>query len=101
MMSFWKTPDDDWAVCDGPGPTGVKGYIERSQDGYRIRGDESCVKFMDLESAGSRILDVPVNGTSEYMVSKDTETRIVRTYPDSLELLKRDGWSVVTGFATS
>jgi hypothetical protein len=94
--SFWKTPEGDWAICDGARPIGVKGYVRQTPEGWHISNDQSGAVFLDIESAASRILDIAINGTSEYTVSKDGEVRVVRTYPEVLERLKREGWTIST-----
>jgi len=92
--SLWKTPDGSWAVCEGPGPTGVKGYVE-FKDGWRIVPDTSGTVYMNPESAAAKVLGVNVPETDEYILSKDGELRSVRTYPDNIVSLTDQGWKEV------
>jgi len=54
QTSLWKTPDGSWAVCEGPGPTGVKGYVE-FRNGWRIVPDTSGTVYMNAESAAAKV----------------------------------------------
>ena len=92
MGTIWNTPNGDWAVCDGDGPTGVKGYIAQRPQGWIIIGNEAAGLFLDQETAASRILGERIQGTSEYTIERNGITNIVRTYPGVIERLKKNGW---------
>ena len=94
QASLWKTPDGSWAVCEGPGPTGVKGYVE-FRNGWHIVPDSSGTVYMNIESAAAEVLEATVPETDEYLVSKDGELRSVRTYPDNILFLTSQGWKQV------
>ena len=88
-------------MCDGAGPTGVKGYIARRPNGWMIIGDEAAGVFLDQETAATRVLGQQIEGTSEYTVERNGITNIVRTYPEVVEMLERDGWRVVAKLSSN
>lgn len=98
-MSLWSTPNGDFAVCDGPGPTGVMGYIVQLPNGggWIIKDDKLNRRFLDDQSAAATVLNKPFpEGLLSYLVKRGGEQRTVLTYPDVIEKIKAGGWTVVT-----
>lgn len=95
-VSLWHTQKDDWAVCEGPGSTQVKGYIHLDEDGWKVAGDPTNATYLDPESAASAVVNEAVSGTAEYVLSKDGKNTIVRTYQEVVESLTKDGWTVIS-----
>ena len=61
MMSLWVNEHGEWAVCDGPGPTEVAGYlVEAAGGGWAIKGDPLHRRFLDQESAAATELGQPL-----------------------------------------
>ena len=50
-VSVWHTPKDEYAVCDGPGPAGVIGYLSRQPDGWLIDKDPTRGRFLTMWDA--------------------------------------------------
>jgi hypothetical protein len=97
-MTLWMTKDGDYAVCDGPGPTNVAGYIIElpKGGGWIIKNDPLNRRFLNPESAAASVLDKPFpTDLLSYLLKRGGEERTVLTYPDVIERIKAEGWTVV------
>jgi hypothetical protein len=97
-MTLWFTQDGEYAVCDGPGPTNVAGYIIElpKGGGWIIKGDRLNRRFLDHQSAAASVLNRPLpKDLLSYLVKRGGEERTVLTYPDVIEHIRADGWTVV------
>lgn len=96
-MALWFT-NGDYAVCDGPGPTNVVGYISEVPNGggWIIKGDKLNRRFLNPESAAASVLDKPFpTDLLSYQIKRGGDERTVLTYPDVIETIKADGWTVI------
>lgn len=97
-MTLWFTKDGEYAVCDGPGPTEVAGYVIQlpKGGGWVIKDDPLNRRFLDYQSAAASILNTALpEELLSYLIKRGGEQRTVLTYPDVIETIKGDGWSVV------
>lgn len=97
-MMLWFTKDGEYAVCDGPGPTDVAGYIIQlpKGGGWCIKGDPLNRRFLDYQSAAASVLNKPFpDELLSYLIRRGGDERTVLTYPDVIDTIKADGWSVV------
>jgi hypothetical protein len=97
MMSLWVNEHGEWAVCDGPGPTEVAGYlVEAAGGGWAIKGDPLHRRFLDQESAAATVLGKPLpDDLRYYSLKRGDETGIVLTYSDVIERILAGGWTLV------
>jgi hypothetical protein len=97
--TFWRDPRGHWSVCDGPGPLNVAGYIfQRPDNTWAVEGDELNRVFLDQLTAASTVLrqELPA-GVQYYELKRQDETAFVATYPEVLDSIRAEGWSVVAG----
>jgi hypothetical protein len=97
-MTLWFTKDGEYAVCDGPGPTGVAGYIIQlpKGGGWVMKDDPLGRRFLDYQSAAATVLNKPLPADLlSYMIKRGSDERTVLAYPDVIETIKADGWSVI------
>jgi hypothetical protein len=95
--TFWQSEGrpDRWAVCDGPGPLNVAGYVIWRDGAWSTEGSDT--RFLDMESAAGTLTKDPLPRDGNfYIISRDGEIRVVFTYPDVLKLHERDGWTKVS-----
>lgn len=91
--SLWAAKDGSWAVCQGHGPTGIKGYIYRDGPVWRVKGVDKAV-YLDEESAASAVLGEAFVSNGEFSVERSGETGIVRATTDVINELRADGWRI-------
>jgi hypothetical protein len=96
--SLWATNNENWAVCEGHGPKGIKGYIFREGPVWRVRGDLRTI-YLDQESAASAVLGDLFVPCGEFRVSRAKVNAIVRATEAVINELRADGWSVALHFA--
>jgi hypothetical protein len=96
-VTFWLDSRGYWAVCDGPGPKNVEGYLyQRPDNTWAIEGDTGGRAFFDQQSAAAAVLAKPLpEGVQYYELKREGETAFVATYPDVAKTLESDGWSIV------
>jgi hypothetical protein len=100
--TFWQTEgrQDRWAVCDGPGPLKVAGYITFREGTWFAEGKNT--QFLDMESAAAAITEEPLPKDGNfYIIARNGETRVVFTYPDILPIHLADGWRKVSILKTT
>lgn len=100
-MSLWRISDSEWAVCDGPGPNDVKGYlIEREGSPWAIKDDASQRQFLrQIDAAASVLNRQPPSGAEylTYILKRGHEEREIVTDADMVKLIIADGgWSRVS-----
>jgi hypothetical protein len=96
--SYWRDSRGYWAVCDGPGPLNVAGYVfQRPDNTWAVEGDGLNRAFLDQLSAASAVLkrELP-DGVKYYELKRQGETAFVATYPEVLASLMAEGWSAVS-----
>jgi hypothetical protein len=79
-VSLWTVSENRWAVCDGPGPDGIKGYVTFRDHEYWAEGQPAG--NLTLETAAGRIIGRPLEPGRElidYIIQRGDETRTVRT----------------------
>ena len=91
--SLWATENENWAVCDGHGPNGAKGYIRRDGPVWRVQGDEKTI-YLDQESAASAVLGEPFVAGGEFTVTREKVKAVVRATEAVINELRANGWSV-------
>jgi hypothetical protein len=86
---------EKWAVCDGPGPLHVAGYVVRENGFWKAKGSD--VQYLDMYSAAASITTEPLPPVGNfYSLARDGETRVVFTDPEALDIHRREGWRVVS-----
>jgi hypothetical protein len=96
--TFWRDSRGYWSVCDGPGPLNVVGYVfQRPGDRWAVEGDDVNRVFLDRLTAASAVLkqELP-EGVQYYELKRQGETAFVVTYPDVVDSIRAEGWSVVS-----
>ena len=96
-MTLWFT-NGEYAVCDGAGPTNVVGYISEVPNGggWIIKDDQLNRRFLDRQSAAASVLNKPFpDDLLSYLIKRGREERTVLTYPDVIDTITADGWTVV------
>jgi hypothetical protein len=94
-FTLWRDPRGHWAVCDGPGPTEVSGYILGEAGGWKIEDDEQNRVFLDYVSAAAAVLERELpGGVSFYELARGEDVWIVATTEPMKDLLLNDGWTL-------
>ena len=96
--TLWRDLRGYFAVCNGPGPLEVDGYIfQRPNNTWAMENDELNRVFLDHVTAASAVLkrELP-QGIHYYELKRGVETASIATYPEMLERLKADGWVKVS-----
>lgn len=96
--TFWRDSRGYWSVCDGSGPLNVVGYtFQRPDHKWAVEGDDLNRVFLDLSTAASAVLkrELP-EGVQYYELKRQGETAFVATYPDVVDNITAEGWSVVS-----
>jgi hypothetical protein len=97
-FALWRDSPGYWSVCDGPGLQNVEGHVfQRPDMRWAVEGDESGQIFLDEMSAASAVLqhELPP-GIHFYQLKREAEKASVVTYPEVLDRIKAEGWTVVT-----
>ncbi len=97
-FSLWRDLRGYFAVCRGNGLSATQGYIiPQSDGGWRIEGDESAKLFLDEHTAASVVLktELPA-GIHYYEIKRGGEIALVATYPEAMEHLQEEGWTIIT-----
>jgi hypothetical protein len=102
-MTLWFTPSGEWAVCDGPGPLNVAGYlVEVAGGAWAIKDDPNHTHFLDQRSAAAAVLGKPLpEDLRYYKLKRGGETGVVLTYPDVIDRTLADGaWTLLASART-
>ena len=95
--SLWAAENGDWAVCEGPGPQAISGYIYRDGPVWRVRGDTRTI-YLDQESAASAVLGESFQPCGEFTVSRGPVKAIVRAPEAVVNQLRAEGWDIELRF---
>jgi len=95
-VSVWYTPADEYAVCDGAGPTGVIGYVKLIDGAWVIDKDPTRGRFISMWDA-VRSLSRTENEQPQYhLLARGKELQTVIATPDVLDdIMTEGGWVLV------
>src|SRR4051812_14386772 len=93
-FTLWRDVRGFWAVCDGPGPLGVVGYIFGEDGKWRIEKDEQNRPFLDYLSAASALLGKKLpEGVHFFELKRGKEIAFVATNDETAKRLQAEGWT--------
>jgi len=99
--SLWRDLRGYWSVCDSPALLNVVGHIFQRPEKTWVIEEEDDPKRMfifQMEAAYAVLKREMPAGEQycEYELKRRDETAFVVTYPEVLDSIRADGWSVVS-----